>query len=249
MDKVASLPASQRQELFSETAARMNLLPGLVEKDFWVCWTLQKLFALPEWGERLTFKGGTSLSKGWDLIKRFSEDIDIVIDRGALGFGGDNAPDRAPSKKQTHKRLDGLKKTSQHCVNETLLSLLGNSIVQDMQGTQAWQLHPDTDDPDGQTLLFDYPTVFVDQPVYLPQLVKIEMGARSDIEPTEKIEIQPYLNDAFSDLIPKLRFPVRAVSRGRTFWEKAMLLHEETFRPPDKKRRRAWPVTITISTV
>jgi hypothetical protein len=65
---------------------------------------------------------------------------------------------------------------------------------------------------------------------YLRQVVKIELGARSDTEPTEKINIHPYLKEAFPDLFPQAHFSVRAVSRERTFWEKAMLLHEETFR-------------------
>ena len=79
----------ERRRLICEQAgAQTGLFDSSVEKDFWVCWTLEKLFNLPEWGQRLTFKGGTSLSKGWKLIERFSEDIDIVIDRGALGFTG-----------------------------------------------------------------------------------------------------------------------------------------------------------------
>lgn len=89
-------PQERRQQICTETGVKLNLPEAAVEKDFWVCWTLQKLFGLSEWGAHLTFKGGTSLSKCWNLIERFSEDIDIVIDRTVLGFGGDNAPDKAP---------------------------------------------------------------------------------------------------------------------------------------------------------
>ena len=96
----------------------MNLFEIAVEKDFWVCWTLHKLFGLPEWGEHLTFKGGTSLSKCWNLIDRFSEDIDIVIDRHALGFGGDNALERAASRKQTKKHLKALKAACRQCISD-----------------------------------------------------------------------------------------------------------------------------------
>jgi predicted nucleotidyltransferase component of viral defense system len=230
--------ADGRRKMVCEQAQdKLGLPPATIEKDFWVCWTLKKMFDLPEWGSQLTFKGGTSLSKGWALIERFSEDIDIVIDRGSLGFGGDKAPDRAPSKKQTRKRLDALKAASQRCVNEVLLPLLRDAISQEMPAELLWQLDPDPEDPDGQTLLLTYPTAFVDQMIYLPQVVKVEMGARSDTEPTEKIDIQPYLTNAFPDLFPQTHFSVRAVSRERTFWEKAMLLHEETFRPPEKKRK------------
>ena len=76
MDDVARLPGNERAELYTETAARMNLTPVLIEKDFWVCWTLKRLFEHRE--RRLLFKGGTSLSKAFGLIRRFSEDIDFT---------------------------------------------------------------------------------------------------------------------------------------------------------------------------
>ncbi len=237
MNTFLSFPEARRRTVCEQAQDKLGLPPATIEKDFWVCWTLKKLFDLPEWGSNLTFKGGTSLSKGWALIERFSEDIDIVINRDALGFGGDKAPDRAPSKTQTRKRLDALKEASQRCVNETLLPLLAEAVSQEMPAGLSWKLDPDPDDPDKQTLLLSYPTAFADQMAYLRQVVKIELGARSDTEPTEEIDIHPYIVDAFSDLLAQAHFSVRAVSCERTFWEKAMLLHEETFRPPDKKRQ------------
>jgi hypothetical protein len=139
---------------------KLGLPPATIEKDFWVCWTLKKLFDLPDWGKHLTFKGGTSLSKGWALIKRFSEDIDIVINRNALGFGNDMAPDRTTSRKKIRKWSDALKETSQNCVNQTLLPLLMDSIAEEMPPELPWQIDPDPNDPDGQTLLLRYPTAF-----------------------------------------------------------------------------------------
>ncbi|MFC2157560.1 nucleotidyl transferase AbiEii/AbiGii toxin family protein [Acidobacteriota bacterium] len=198
---------------------------------------LKKLFNLPKWGMHLTFKGGTSLSKGWALIDRFSEDIDIVINRDALGFGGEKAPDSAATKKQTKKRLAALKVATQACIKRTLLPLLVKAIDQDMPDDLSWSLDSDPDDPDNQILLMAYPTAFPGQTSYVRQIVKIEFGARSDTEPTLDIDIQPYIGEAFPDLLPQSGFIVRAVSPKRTFWEKAMLLHEETFRPPEKKRK------------
>jgi hypothetical protein len=237
MKKFLSFSEDRRKNVCEQAQDKLGLPPAAIEKDFWVCWTLKKLFNLPEWGSRLIFKGGTSLSKGWALIDRFSEDIDIVINRKSLGFGGDNAPDCAPSKKQMRKRLDALKAASQQCATETILPLLREAVSKEMNSEFPWHLDTDPDDPDGQTLLFAYPTAFADPMAYVPQVVKIELGARSDTEPTREIDIQPYLSDAFPDLIPESRFSVRAVSPERTFWEKAMLLHEETFRPSGKKRK------------
>lgn len=95
MKEFIGMSEERRRLVCTETGAQLNLAEIAVEKDFWVCWTLGKLFSLPEWGKHLTFKGGTSLSKCWNLIERFSEDIDIVIDREALGFGGENAPEQS----------------------------------------------------------------------------------------------------------------------------------------------------------
>lgn len=85
MDKVARLPAQQRSELFSETATQKGTTPAVVEKDFWVTWVLNRLFQEPDLARLLMFKGGTSLSKVYNLIERFSEDIDLVLDWRVLG--------------------------------------------------------------------------------------------------------------------------------------------------------------------
>ena len=237
MNTFLSFPEDHRRSVCEEAQEKLALPPATIEKDFWVCWTLKKLFGLPRWGSQLIFKGGTALSKGWALIERFSEDVDIVINRDALGFSGDQAPDHAPSNKQRRIRLKALKEASQQCVNDTLLPLLRQAVSQEMPEELSWRLDPDLDDPDEQTLILSYPTVFSGEMSYLRQVVKIEMGARSDTEPTQEIDIQPYLADAFPDLLTEVCFSVRAVSLERTFWEKAMLLHEETFRPPDKTRQ------------
>ncbi len=223
---------NERQRLvYNQAGAQLNLAEAAIEKDFWVCWTLDKLFRLPQWGGNFTFKGGTSLSKGWKLIDRFSEDIDIVINRDALGFGGDNKPETAPSKKQTKKRLEALRVACQRCVTETILPILKDALSAEISTELNWDLVIDVFDPDNQTLLFNYPSVFEEQAKYLRRTVKIEMGARSDTEPVESIKIRPYISEVFPDLLVNSEVDVRAVSPVRTFWEKAMLLHEESFRP------------------
>lgn len=236
MKAFIELPVERRRLVCTETGAQLNLFEIAVEKDFWVCWTLRKLFELPEWGEHLSFKGGTSLSKCWNLIERFSEDIDIVIDRGVLGFGGDNAPETASSKKQTTKRLKALKETCQQTIRDRIQPALIEAISSELPADLEWALEPDPDDPDRQTLLLVYPTAFPEQAAYLRRAVKIEMGARSDTDPAESIDVRPYISDAFPDLLSEPGARVRSVMPRRTFWEKAMLLHEETFRPETKRR-------------
>jgi hypothetical protein len=240
MKTFLSMPDERRNLICTQAGARLNLAEVAVEKDFWVCWTLDKLFRLPTWGEQLTFKGGTSLSKGWKLIERFSEDIDIVVNRRTLGFDGDNAPESAPSKKQMRRRVAALAVACQKCVKENIYPALQRAIAADIPASLIWDLVDDPADPDGQTLLFNYPTTYPTGAVYLRRAVKIEMGARSDTEPSAAIKITPYISDAFPKLFPDNKVEVRAVLPKRTFWEKAMLLHEETYRPIDGKRRKEY---------
>ncbi len=238
MKEFTEFSKERRRLICVETGAKLNLSEIAVEKDFWVCWTLKKLFELPEWGEHFTFKGGTSLSKCWNLIHRFSEDIDIVIDRKALGFGGANAPEQASSKKQTRNRLKALQAACQHLVSDKIHPMLEENISLDLANNLEWKLELDSDDPGGQTLLLFYPIAFSDKSDYLHRAVKIEMGSRSDIHPAESAKIKPYICDVFPKLLHDGSTSLRAVKSTRTFWEKAMLLHEENCRPEDKKRDR-----------
>jgi predicted nucleotidyltransferase component of viral defense system len=217
--------------------AEMGLQAVSVEKDFWVCWTLRELFSMPGIREHITFKGGTSLSKAWKFIERFSEDIDIIVDKVALGFGGDAAPDRAPSKKQRRERLEKLMEASRQWVQGTLQPAL-DARLRETLGDAGWRLEVDPDLADGQCLLFHYPALFTATTAgYVRPVVKIELGARSDDWPHETKAIQPYVIEFFPAFDPDATFSVNVLAAERTFWEKACLLHEETFRPADKPRK------------
>ena len=236
MQSFAQLPPDRRLRLCNEAQASLGLHAVSVEKDYWVCWTLRELFQLPEWGAHLTFKGGTSLAKAWKLIERFSEDIDIVIERDFLGFGGDHGPEHAPSKKQQRLRLDALKAECRQRIQHSLKPALAARFKSLLPADAVWRLEEDPADPDGQSLSFFYPAV-IETAAYVQPVVKIELGARSDTEPSETPQIQSYLADAFPQILGPDTFPVRAVAPRRTFWEKAMLVHEENFRPADKPRK------------
>jgi hypothetical protein len=233
---ILDLSLEDRRLACQQVEAQMNLAAASVEKDFWVCWVLRELTALPGFGEHLTFKGGTSLSKGWGLIERFSEDIDIVVDRAILGFGGDASPENAPSKKQLGKRLDDLRDKCREWVQGPLRNTLDARITATL-GAKDWKLEVDPQVEDGQCLLFHYPSAYAgDKDSYVARAVKIEMGARSDDWPDESRQIQPYLSQHVPALAADAAFPVTTLKAERTFWEKAMLLHEETFRPANKPR-------------
>ena len=109
MDDIIRLTLRQRNELFTAAAMKCGIAPVILEKDFWVCWTLKELFQLPVIGEHFIFKGGTSLSKAYRAIRRFSEDIDVAIDRKFFGFSGSHEPEAAKSNKEQRRRIEALR--------------------------------------------------------------------------------------------------------------------------------------------
>jgi hypothetical protein len=219
MNAYLELGREERRLVCDQARIALGLAATSIEKDWWVCWTLRELFTLPEWGPHLSFKGGTSLSKGWQLIERFSEDIDVVIDRDFLGFGGETLGS---------KRLSKLRDACAARVVGELLPALHDRIASGLSRREQWNLTAADDDP--QTLLFSYPTEYGDAAGYVKPVVKIELGARSDTDPALTPGIRPLLSQAFPAL-GEPAFSVRTVAPRRTFWEKAMLLHEETYRP------------------
>ena len=229
MDAYIGLSGARRKLLCEQASAQLGIIPASVEKDFWVCWTLRALFALPSTGASLTFKGGTSLSKGWKLIQRFSEDLDVVIARSHLGFGGEASPERATSGKERSRRLEALQQRCREFVANDLLSSLSRSVTARLPKSSGWSLRLDADDPDGQTVLFTYPSEF-ERDAYVRPVVKIELGARSDTEPLEHPSILAYVAEVFPSALPDASFRAPTVAPIRTFWEKAMLLHEERLR-------------------
>jgi hypothetical protein len=237
MQSLLQLRSDEQKLVIEQTAAQVGWVAMSIEKDFWVCWALQQLFTMSDLAPNLTFKGGTSLSKVWKLIDRFSEDIDLTIDRAALGFGGADGPDQAASRKQQSKRLKELKAACSQHVQAVVMPQL-EARMKAALNDKTWALQPDKDDPDGQTLLFEYPTHFQPkQDRYIRPVVKIEFGARSDPWPAHESVIRPIIAEVFPRAIPEPDCKVTALAPERTFWEKAMLLHEETYRPIDKARR------------
>jgi hypothetical protein len=158
MDDVARLPAADRNDLFTASAGKRALNVVIVEKDFWACWILKRLFSLPAPPAGLVFKGGTSLSKVWGVIDRFSEDVDLSFNRSDLGFGGDADPARATSTKKRNRQLEQLSAACTVMIRDELLPRLNDAFAKTLGiGTgSTWRLEIDPDDE--QSILFHYPT-------------------------------------------------------------------------------------------
>ncbi len=239
MNEFIRLPPEEQRHYYQQASAKLNLPAAAIEKDFWVCWTLDSLFRLPEWRNHLTFKGGTSLSKVWKLIARFSEDIDITLSRDFIGFDGENDPEGAETRSQKQARMKRLKKIARERVERGLLPELQSRVATDIPHGAADWVSLDTKDTDHATIAFNYPMVTPRDSLgpMLPY-VKIEMGPRGDSWPTHEHQIEPYLVEALPGVISAGEgISVRVLDAERTFLEKAMLLHEETFRPPDRTRK------------
>jgi hypothetical protein len=237
MDTFLGLPRKRQAELCELAADEVGCSPGAIEKDFWVCWVLRELFR-SDAGAHLTFKGGTSLSKGWELIARFSEDVDLVVDRGFLGFTGELAPEAGDSRGEQQRRADAVLAKCQSYVGGTLLPALGALVRARFDDAAKPSVELDLADDDRQTILLRYERLFPKES-YLSPFVKIELGARSDTEPSREPSIIPYLARVPGASMQDAAFTVRAVAPERTFWEKVSLLHEESFKAKGPRGRLA----------
>lgn len=231
MDNFARGSVTERTEAFRETAARMGMSEAIVEKDFWVVWSLSQLFALPSFADHLIFKGGTSLSKAYDIINRFSEDIDISLDRTQLGFADENDPEHPDLSNNKRKTLlTELQEAAETTVTGQLLTELKSGLSEGL-GTDC-ELNVDPDD--AQTLLFQYPSDQANTSAYVRPVVRFEFGVRGVQLPAEDIQIQSYVTGAFPDLLTKTSTTVRVLAVERTFWEKATILHMLHHKDPSK---------------
>ncbi|MDD2466400.1 MAG: nucleotidyl transferase AbiEii/AbiGii toxin family protein [Desulfobulbus sp.] len=225
MDEFARKPDTERYDIFTEAANRRGLQPIVIEKDFWVCWTLKRLFTDPQIAPYLTFKGGTSLSKAYGIIERFSEDIDLTINRETSPMAEGRSPAEAGiSGKERARRIDSLKQNAQRFVEEIIFSSLTTSISEALGRREGWEIIIDPDDPDRQTIKFRYPKTTTGADYIKPQ-IKLEFGARGGTEPQNETTISPYVAQDFPKLFQQSTCSISTLSVVRSFWEKITILH------------------------
>lgn len=222
--KYIDLNISDRQDICNRVQAELGLNRQIVEKDWWVTAVLRALFELP-YSESLSFKGGTSLSKCWSLIDRFSEDVDIAVNREFLGFGGELTRTQISDK---------LRRAACSFVRERLQTDLRQRMME--QGIPADKFNVSvnitpisTTDP--ETIEVQYDSIFDELP-YIKRKVVIEVGGRSMNEPTINVFVRSMIDSVYNNApFVEQDFEVRAVLAERTFIEKICLLHEEFAKP------------------
>lgn len=238
MDDFARLGTADRRAFITEAASRRNLTPVIIEKDFWVCWTLRRLTRSEDLAGHMTFKGGTSLSKAYGIIQRFSEDIDLTIRRTAPLLDKVASPMEAGiSGNERQRRTKALKAAAQAYVETVAMPALARAVEAALGTTDGWTIELDPEDADRQTLLFNYPRTSgyglnyggayggeagTD---YIKPRIKLEFGARGDPDPHEARAIRPYVAEEFPDALPDAETLVDTLSVERTYWEKATILH------------------------
>jgi len=220
------LPDQTRRNAFIESATRKALPAVAVEKDWWVTIVLHALFSL-SYAEHLSFKGGTSLSKCYNLIERFSEDVDIAMNREKLGFTG------TLSKTQIS---DKLRRAACKFVREELQFDVKNQLEINGINSNHFSVNVNitpitTTDP--EIIEIVYQSLFDDND-YIKPVVKIEVSGRSMSEPVQTVKLQSIVDEVFTEMqFVNPAFVTNVVVPERTFWEKICLLHEEFAKPQE----------------
>lgn len=220
-----ALPEQERRDVFEAAASRLDTLPSYIEKDLWVCLVLDALFnRLPDSHPRLLFKGGTSLSKAFGLIRRFSEDVDLVVHREDLGFVGDKDP-TTPGDLSNSRRKGLFKELRETCRSYVLGELKAEVAILIDQAAEGCRVLPDEDDADRMTLLVEYPTLYpTGDSSYVAPRVKIEAGARAALDPSLDRTVAPYVAGELSEWSLDVN-GIRVLAPARTYWEKLLILH------------------------
>ncbi len=224
-----TLPTDERRLYIDQAAIRRNVSPVVLEKDFWVCWLLGLLFG-SEFASSLVFKGGTSLSKVFGVIERFSEDIDLSLSPEFL-----NLPEVGTSRNQANKWMTKAEAACAKAVKTqiaTALEAAAAAVLGKRDG--GWFEFLTDANTNSPVLLFHYPS---SQPAgfeYLKRAVKLEFGSLTDQQPVGRHSVRPWVADVIPVAFPDWQCEVVVLEVERSFWEKATILHTEYHRPADK---------------
>lgn len=226
------LPSDERRLYIEQAAIQRNISPVIMEKDFFVCWLLSILFK-SQFASHLVFKGGTSLSKIFGAINRFSEDIDLSLSPTFLGL-----PEAAANRSQADKWWTKAEKACESAVLTQIMSMLEASTLSVLGNNERSSFEflkdPQTRSP---VVLFHYPSSLPTGLNYIKRSIKLEFGSLTDQQPTGSYPVQPWIAEIFPTEFSDWQCEVIALEIERTFWEKATILHAEYHQPLNKPMR------------
>lgn len=223
MFDLVNLDKNSLNDVITNTAIRKNLSPAIIEKDLLVCAILNYLFTECPWKDNLAFKGGTSLSKAFNLIERFSEDIDLILDWRIVGY-----ETKEPLAERSNTKQDALNKEFDVKTEEFLKSTFIPKLKEDLKSLINRSLDISYEN---ETIIIGYGNDYADESIL--HVIRLEIGAKAAWTPTEAVTIRPYIAEVYPEQFGNASVSVRTTTPERTFWEKATILHHEANRPDD----------------
>ena len=224
MYNLLKLSKDEFKTIIINTAEKKGMSTAIVEKDLWVCITLDYLFHHSKWKNQFAFKGGTCLSKAYNLIQRFSEDIDLILDWRVLGY-----TIREPWEERSNtKQLKFIEES-----RERLFTFLKTEFLPEFKYGMSQMLNTNCDiyidNHDSGTVIFAYPHLFSDSSIL--NVIRLEIGALASWIPLNKVTVKTFISEEYPKIITSSDIELLATTPERTFWEKATILHQEAFRP------------------
>ncbi len=227
MKKIARLSNEERQELFEAAAIKMGMRPEVIEKDFWVCFMLDHLFHECEYRDTFVFKGGTSLSKAYHVIERFSEDIDLILDwRKIIKDASNPWDERSKTKQDSYNKQ--LNKEAALFYKDRIVPCLNMELFQ-VLGDGNWV---EVDADDEMVVNFVYPQLFDTE--YIIPHVRLEIGPLAEWMPSHITNIMPFVAEQYGQLFEQKSTEILTIDVERTFWEKITILHKMANFPEGK---------------
>ena len=223
MYDLVNLPKDELSIIIGKVSEAKNLSPAIIEKDLFVCAILNYLFTKSLWKDNLAFKGGTSLSKAFNLIERFSEDIDLILDWRVIGF-----ETKEPLENRSNTKQDALNKEFDVKTEEFLKSTFIPRFKEDFTKLINRNINIGYED---EAIIVEYGNDYVDESIL--HVIRLEIGAKAAWTPTKASTIRPYIAEVYPAQFSDASVSVRTTTPERTFWEKATILHHEANRPDD----------------
>lgn len=221
MFDLVNLDKNSLNDVITNTAIRKNLNPAIIEKDLLICAILNYLFTECPWKDNLAFKGGTSLSKAFNLVERFSEDIDLILDWRVIGYKM-----KEPLAERSNTKQDKINKDFDIKTEEFLKSKFIPKLKEDL----ANLIKSDLDiGYENEAIIIGYGNDYADESIL--HVIRLEIGAKAAWTPTEIATIRPYIAEVYPAQFGDVSISIRTTTPERTFWEKATILHHEANRP------------------
>ncbi|ENY54014.1 Hypothetical protein, DUF1814 family [Metamycoplasma alkalescens 14918] len=243
MLKILNLPKFDLNLVIEKTSQKTGISEDIIEKDLWVCFVLKYLFTNFLYKDYLVFKGGTSLSKGFNYIKRFSEDIDIVLDWRILNllklkdvYYDEKFINRKRNEATNKDFLSKYRKRMRKAIKDLILPQIQEDFEKQLKN-KKFKIY--IDNVDGFIIWFEYPHNYANDSKYVMQKIKIELGYISETNPEVSKQIQTYVNEN-NQFLPIDKIEVKMVAPIRTFFEKLLILHRECNRPEKNKHPKRY---------